>query len=475
MRRMSLILALVMSLSVTKSLSQRNDSIAPIENIPQRYYSKVDKKISSLNEQLSKKSLKYLAKFQRQEIKLEQTLQRFHPQAIIGNTGSKYSELFNKIKSKSYDKVKGVSGEYMPYIDSLGLSLSFLKKYNDIDNKTQDAFNDLESLKGNLKETENIKAFIADRKSQINAALSELPHLPSVLKKQFAQLNKTAYYYSAQIKEYKELLNQPDKLELKALNLLNQLPAYQKFVKENSALAGLFTLPGNYASNQALEGMQTRDEIGQMIRNRMGGGPNATQMFSQQLQGAQQGLQKFKDKLTKLGGGSGDIEIPDFVPQNQKTKPFLKRLEYGTNIQTTHASYNFPNTTDIGGSVGYKLKNKITLGIGASYKVGWGKSIQHIHVTSEGVGIRSFFECKLKKNFYATTGFEYDYQQPFNSVEELTGSEVWRQSGLLGISKEIDIKTKLLKKTKVQLLWNFLSYRQAVKTPALLFRMGYNF
>ncbi|HUZ58653.1 MAG TPA: hypothetical protein VMU83_07715 [Hanamia sp.] len=75
-------------------------------------------------------------------------------------------------------------------------------------------------------------------------------------------------------------------------------------------------------------------------------------MLQQQVQAAQDQLSKFKNKLTQLGGGSGDITMPDFVPQNQKTRPFLKRLVFGTNIQTTRASYDFPTTSDIAGTIG---------------------------------------------------------------------------------------------------------------------------
>jgi hypothetical protein len=51
----------------------------------------------------------------------------------------------------------------------------------------------------------------------------------------------------------------------------------------------------------------------------------------------------------------------------------------------------------------------------------------------------------------------------------------WQQSGLVGISKVISIKSKFFKKTKLQLLWDFLSYEQVPRTQALKFRVGYNF
>jgi hypothetical protein len=56
---------------------------------------------------------------------------------------------------------------------------------------------------------------------------------------------------------------------------------------------------------------------------------------------------------------------------------------------------------DMGLSLGYKLNDKSIIGVGASYKMGYG-SIQKIRITHEGVGLRSFIDWKLKKNFFSS-------------------------------------------------------------------------
>jgi len=53
------------------------------------------------------------------------------------------------------------------------------------------------------------------------------------------------------------MLNDPDKMTKKALSLLNKLPAFQAFMKQNSQLAGLFNLPSNYGNPASLAGLQT--------------------------------------------------------------------------------------------------------------------------------------------------------------------------------------------------------------------------
>ncbi|WP_315822484.1 hypothetical protein [Paraflavitalea speifideaquila] len=196
------------------------------------------------------------------------------------------------------------------------------------------------------------------------------------------------------------MLNDPDKLLTKTLSLLNKLPAFQSFMQQHSELAGLFAVPAGYGSNQSLAGLQTRSQVQQLMQNQLSAaGPNAQQLLQQNLQAAQAQLNALKDKINKLGADGADMDMPDFKPNNQKTKSFWKRLEYGTNLQTQKSSNFFPTTSDLGLSVGYKLSDKSIIGIGGSYKVGWGKDIRHIAISSQGAGLRSFLDVKLKGSF----------------------------------------------------------------------------
>jgi hypothetical protein len=114
------------------------------------------------------------------------------------------------------------------------------------------------------------------------------------------------------------------------------------------------------------------------------------------------------------------------------------------------------------------------IGAGASYKIGWGQDFNHISMSSQGASLRSYLDINIKKSWFASGGFEYNYQQPFDHLH-FPKLDNWQQSGLLGISKIISLKTKVFKKTKVQLLWDFLSYQQVPKAQPFKFRIGYSF
>jgi hypothetical protein len=230
------------------------------------------------------------------------------------------------------------------------------------------------------------------------------------------------------------------------------------------------------AAGQAVQGLQTRGQVMAAIQTQVGvGGPNPESFVQQNVGSAQTQLDELRDKMTGTGGNGGSLDMPEFKPNNQKTKSFLHRLEFGTNLQTAHGNYYFPTTTDLGLSLGYKLSDGNSLGLGASYKIGWGTDFNHIRVTSQGVGLRSYLDIQIKKSFYASGGFEYNYQQPFYSADIFHDISYWQQSGLIGMSKIISLKTKVFKQTKFQLLWDFLSYQQVPKAQPLVFRVGYTF
>jgi hypothetical protein len=251
-------------------------------------------------------------------------------------------------------------------------------------------------------------------------------------------------------------------------------------MRRNSILASLFRVPvdpndPNYAAS--LVGLQTRAQVNNLIQQQIAsGGPGAQQQFQQNIQVAQAQLTELKNKISQWGGSSSDDVMPEgFRKNDQKTKSFLKRLEYEANIQSQKANYYFPVTSDLGLSVGYKLNDKSIIGIGASYKIGWGTGWRNIQISHQGAGIRSFIDWKLKGSLWLSGGYEQNYRSQLNDFVQLRNQSSWQQSGLIGLSKTVQLKTKLFKKSSVRLLWDFLSYQQSPRTHAFLFRVGYNF
>jgi len=459
--------------SALNTARSSDSSISEIQDLPSKYYSKVDKKLSLVNDQLTKKSIKYLAKFQRQEQKLQRRLQQLHPELAVTDATQKYQELSQKIKSKTASLNKIDGGTYNSYLDSLGTTLSFLKQVNDFSDKVKSPLSSFDNLQNKLQQSEQIKEFIAERRAQIKELLSKYTHLPGSLKNEYDKLNKTAYYYSAQVQEYKNTLKDPKKIEEQALRILNKLPAFQKFMNQNSQLSSLFRIPANYGSAQNLTGLQTRSSVQSLIQQRIAaGGVNAQSQIQQNLAQAQGELNKIKDRLNQLpGGGSGDPELPNFKPNSQKTKKLFDRLEFGFNVQFAISNPLLPSTANLALTLGYKLDDKKSCGVGAGYILGMG-TIKHISFTSQGLSLRSYFDWKIKKQFYASGGYEANYNSAFKNIEQLKNYNAWQRSCLAGISKKYKIGKK---NGEMKILYDFFAQRHLPVSSPVLFRTGYSF
>jgi len=254
-------------------------------------------------------------------------------------------------------------------------------------------------------------------------------------------------------------------------------------MKKNSMLASMFLLldPKDPAYVAGLAGLQTRVQVNNLIQQQIAsGGLSAQAQCQRGIQQAQTQMQELKNKLMPFDKRSSDDIIPEgFKPGSQKTKSFLKRLEYGTNIQAQRSTNFFPATTDLGLSIGYRLNDKSIIGIGASYKVGLGHSWNDLELSSQGAGLRSYVDWKIKGTIWISGGYEMNYKSQLRNIQISSpvggGQEgaAWLQSGLLGVSKVFEVKSKFFRKTKLQLLWDFLSYQHAPRTQPILFRIGH--
>jgi hypothetical protein len=475
----------ILLLLVTTASAQSVDSTTDkVMNFPSKLFGKIRKRTADLNQQLTQQTEKYLKQMMKQEQRMQKKLNGVDSNAaknLFANSQRQYAALLQKFRSDtgSRKQLSSLSGTYQPYMDSLQGSMAFLQKNPQLlsaanQSQLQGATTELQAYQAKMQDAGQAQAFIQQRKQQISQYISQHTDLQGLLNKPMTGLNQQAYYYSQQLRQYREMWDNPDQMEQKALSLLNRLPAFQNFMKDNSQLGGLFSLPGGYGTPQGLTGLQTRDQVAQSVQNQVAaGGSGGAAALQSNLSSAQSQLDGYKDKLSQLGSGNGDIDMPGFKPNDQKTKTFWKRLDYGTNFQTTHDSHYFPTVTDLGLSLGYKLGHSNEIGIGASYKVGWGNGIRHIALSGQGVGLRSFIDVRIKNSFSATGGFEYNYTTPFSSYSQLPQLQNWTKSGLIGVTKTVSMKSRFFKKTTLSLLWDFLSYQQVPRTQAILFRIGY--
>jgi len=504
--KLAFCLAALLCLAVKTAHAQSVDSAADkLTHFPMRVFGSIQSRTASLNQRLQRQTQKYLQKLQQQEQRLEQKLFALDSGAaktLFANSSQQYARLLQKLQTDTGSSHQKLTGQYQPVADSLHGALAFLQKNPqllsqrgnvnsalqgqatanlspEIQAKIQASMSQLQALQAKMQDAGQIKAYMQQRKQLIGQYIAQHSNWQAMLSKPYAQMQQNMYYYSAQVTQYRNELNSPDQLEQKALALLSRLPAFSGFMKTNSSLSSIFTLPGSASSPQVLAGLQTRTQISAAVKSQVSAaasGSNSTNSSStgsSPVQSAQSQLAAYKSKLSQLGGGSSDIDAPNFRPNAEKTKTFLSRFQYGIDFQTTQSTYYFPTITSLGLNLSYRLGHGNDVGVGAAMRIGWGSGFNHIAVTGQGAGLRSFFDIAIKGSFSATGAFEYNYTTPFTEYQQLRQIQDWTRSGLIGVSKTVSMKSRLLKQTKLSLLWDFLSYEAVPRTAPLIFRIGY--
>lgn len=298
---------------------------------------KISKRFEGLNKHIDKKTEKVLNELKSYEAKLSKEISKKDSSAASNyfrNTEIRYNQFLNQFKQKSDNYSVRLSGEYLAWLDSIKGSLSFLQQNSYANTFTElqksqevsQALNEIKQFESRLMLSEEIKQFIKQRKQQIKSIINNYTSIPGSISRKYKNISKSAYYYSAQIRDYRDMLRRPEKLEKAALTVLNRLPAFRQFMKENSQLAKLFGISGTTSITSNATGFPTRQQIVSYIQNQPGmGGLNAEALIQQNLQSAQSRVSEVRNEMNVFGKGGMDPDMPDFKPKNhQKTKTFLR-------------------------------------------------------------------------------------------------------------------------------------------------------
>jgi hypothetical protein len=489
MKRARVLVLLIACCTSLTCLGQDNladSAFARVSSISNRALHIMDNKYGLLEKLVQRKTEKLLLRMQKKELQLQKKLALTDStkakELFTGNIESRYAQLLTDLKSPIDKNIPHPLRQLLPGLDSIQTSLQFLQKNNtkirfDKLQQMQGVGDKIKQVEGSMQKANDVQQFIKERELQLKQQLANSP-----LAKDLQSFNKQAYYYQQQLTEYKAALNDPKKAEAKILAAVSKVPAFESFMKKNSLLGQLFSLPEDYGSVASIIGLQTKSQVQQLLGQRFGSipasgntGPNAAGYVQQQIQGAQQEIQQLENKVSYLGiggGGSKDIVMPDFKPNSQKTKSFLKRIEIGSSFTSSQGTSLLPAMEDIGLTAGYKLNDKSVIGVGASYKMGLGKGWNHISISSQGLGLRGFADIKMKGSIWLTGGFEYNYLNAFTSLESLYKLDAWQSSALMGLSKKYKISAK--KGGQLQFLYDFLYKQHIPQSQPLVFRLGYS-
>jgi len=459
-----------------------NGEYTDLNKIPARFIGRIENKIRLSGRRLTKSTCRYLDKV----IGVEKRMQKRLAATDSATSNELFTDAIDSLLALKRlllagDNVAGsFSTDYNAYLDSLSGGLAFMKSVgqslqkgkNDLQHPSENNLQ-LATLKNKIRSTDAIHQYLREQKETLSSYLQD-HHLTALGGKEWQRFSKNIYYYSQQYEEWKETFSNAGKLESKVMGFLRQLPLFKQFMQEHSELAALLNTPESYGSN--ISGLQTRNDVMKQVTQRFGNeGAGMQQMINGQLGEARAQLQKLKDKFPLLNSSA---EMPDFKPSDLKTKTILQRIEFGGAFGFSPHNTLLPTLADLELQAGYKVNKKGIAGIGASYKVGFGREIGHIRFSHQGFSIKSFIDWHLAKaNLHINGGLEYHYLAALNSgyvqSNSLIAINPWQTAALLGISKKI--KTGRQNNKQLMILYDFLHAQHYPATEAVKFSVGYSF
>ena len=460
-------------------IGQKNTQFSAIDSLlvlneldPDRIEEEAYKTYSFIERRLKTANEKFLSQFEKQQEKMRKRLMKMDSSKallLFNNAEGKLQMTSTRI-GQATEKATSVMQQFSA-VDELNISAGFIRKIRAGSSGLVTGMGKLKELKiklaglhNEMERAEVIKQYINERQQLLKEQLGGFN-----MGKHFDRINHQASAYRQLIKDYRQILNEPGRLEQLATEKLRKIPAFNDFFSRHSALASLF--PQKSEIVNVSQGMQTVETAGLLLSNRLSGGAEGV---VQAVTGQIQQIQKsFNDLLRKSTGNANTLEMPGYGPEKLKSKTFLQRIELGANVQFIRPRGIFPQTADVALQAGYKFSKKGTVGFGIAYRLGMGQGFDKINFTSEGLGIRSFADFKLKGNIFINGGFEQNYNSSFKQFEELKNNGSWTGSALLGLSKKIKGPKKLT--SNIQLLYNFLHRNTVPGSQPILFRTGFNF
>ena len=319
-------------------------------------------------------------------------------------------------------------------------------------------------------------------------------------------IQKKVYYAQEKMKAWRELADDPDEAEEKAMEYLQGVEGFDNYLNTNkSAFGGL----GNNASAADLQsmGFQTKGQMNKMLQDKFGNDLQAVQQsmgdqvqqFSEKLNGvkekvaeAKQAANEAKQSLNEVKAAKEKlkhIEQPAFKKNPERGKPFWQRLETQYNFQTTRATPDGlrPAMLEFGASVAFKHTPKLSYGIGIATSIGLGQNWQNIKLSYEGVSARVYADWLLLYGFSAQLGYEQIFrpanrpyleeqaqpgntepQQNDNVLKQAFGGQ--QQAAYLGIMKRYRINSKWSGTFLAG--YNFLWQQNNLRTPFMI-RFGW--
>jgi hypothetical protein len=469
-----LLIGLCLVLTSFHAAAQQEEA-AQVYTQGNRYVSLKIKSLDKLNSRLEHQQQRLLKKLKRRENRLLAKLKdkdslayaRLSHQSLTYDSISKLTDPDSAALAKT-------AARRNPAIDSLKAINSFLQNKGSTALPSTDP--QLTRLQSQLNYRNYINDLIAQRTNNIKslAANSNIPVLTGI--------EKQVYYAKQKMSVFKQMEDDPSMAEDKAMEYLQGTEGFDKYMDKATAGPNSMQNLGPDATGADLQkmGLQTKQQVQSALQQRFGsnlGGLSqkmgdqikAFQDKTQDLNNAKQTLQSLKQIK--------DLHKPSFKINKMRGLPFWKRIEKQYNFQTTRATVDGqPAILQVSAMAGYRQSPKLTYGLGLVEATGLGQSWTNLHLSFQGLGLRSYFTWLWQYGIGAYAGYERLYKQAAFSNSSTAPDQTltpsphstasYSESVLIGLTKTYHINSKW--NGQVQLLYDIWWQQKGLQSPILL-------
>ncbi|HXS36334.1 MAG TPA: hypothetical protein VN721_06510 [Flavipsychrobacter sp.] len=341
---------------------------------------------------------------------------------------------------------------------------------------------ELAKTQGELNYHSYINDLITQRTSYLKGVASH-GNIPGI-----SGIEQQVFYGKAKMNVYKEMEEDPSKAEDKALEYLEGAPGFEKNM--NNVTAGpnsMQSLSGNVsASDLEKMGFQTKSQLQSSLQSKFGNnlGGVAQQMtsqinqFQQQANGITSGISNAKQTMQSAKQLKHfNIQKPSFKINPMAELPFWKRITKQYNFQTTRPTIDGkPAMLNLSAMAGYQQNPKLTYGLGIAYSIGLGQSWTNVHLSFQGLGLRSYVNWQWQYGIGVYGGYERMYKQAvfvgntqiptIDTTPTVHNTSTYTESLLIGLTKSYRINNKW--NGQLQVLYDIWWQQEGLRSPIII-------
>ena len=469
------------------------DSLA-IEQAAQTIFQKKISKSQRYYRKLAATNALFLKKLKKQEARIKAKLQqtdslKYQQYLAIKSPGMDSLMLLAK-DSTFINKLHRSARRGRSALDTLQGLQNFMGKY--ADHPLGKTF-DLSALQQKAALQQYLQQQVATRTGALERLLKG-----TRLESYGSKLNNTGLQYNQQASCWKQVFEEPDAAEEKALDYLRGIEGFEEQLNPDKGSS----LAGKSAADLEAMGYQTKAKLGEQLQQQFGDQlGNISQKAGEQLkqyttaldkplqqvrqakQTISEGKQKLAEGRNSIQAAKNSLKKPAGFKNPMRGIPFWQRFDTQYNFQTQRASPDGtrPVMLQMGVNLSYRQSKALSIGIGLDGSLGLGRDWQHLRLSYEGVVGRVFLDHKLVWGISLQGGYEKSLRpmnRAYTQIQEQYGNAIkvktvmglLQDAAYLGIMKSYKINSKLQGTMLVG--YNFLNDKTKISSPWIV-RLGW--